>query len=361
MPIYMDLHIVPGIEAKHAAEAHREDLKIQDQFGCRCMTYWVDETRGNAFCLIDAPNKDAVVEMHKRAHGLIPYEVIEVSSKLVEAFLGRIQDPTTLNDSSELNVFNDPAFRIILVTESMDFRLLQYRFGDQKSAELNSLYHRIVREKLKENEGREVEMEGGFIASFVSVSQAVSCAKAIQSAMHIAADLINLRLGVHAGMPVEKDSLFGHTIRFARHLCHFSHEAGISISSTVRSLYKQKLDEKADKIKCLNPPEESFLEKLTEVLNAKWFNPDFNAEAFSQEISMSKSNLYRKLISVTGMSPNILLREYRLMKSLDLLKSETRNITQVSFESGFNSPSYFIKCFQKKFGMLPLSYQKAQF
>ena len=45
MPIYMDRHIVPGIEAKHAAQAHREDLKIQDEYGCRCMTYWVDEER----------------------------------------------------------------------------------------------------------------------------------------------------------------------------------------------------------------------------------------------------------------------------------------------------------------------------
>ena len=38
MPIFMDLHVVPGIEAEHAAEAHQEDLKIQDAHGCRCFT-----------------------------------------------------------------------------------------------------------------------------------------------------------------------------------------------------------------------------------------------------------------------------------------------------------------------------------
>ena len=73
MPIYMDRHIVPGIEAKHAAEAHREDLKIQDEYGCRCMTYWVDEDRGSAFCLIDAPDIESVKKMHDRAHGLMPH------------------------------------------------------------------------------------------------------------------------------------------------------------------------------------------------------------------------------------------------------------------------------------------------
>lgn len=50
MLFYMDLHIVPGISAKMAAEAHKEDHKIQDEFGCRCMTYWVDEQRSRPFC-----------------------------------------------------------------------------------------------------------------------------------------------------------------------------------------------------------------------------------------------------------------------------------------------------------------------
>lgn len=114
-PIYMDLHIVPGITAKDAAEAHREDIKIQDDYGCRCMTYWVDEDRDSAFCLIDAPDKEAVRKMHDRAHGLIPHEIIQVNSNVVDAFLGRIQDPETFDElaSPDIKVFNDPAFRII--------------------------------------------------------------------------------------------------------------------------------------------------------------------------------------------------------------------------------------------------------
>ncbi|NNE76163.1 MAG: DUF4242 domain-containing protein, partial [Pricia sp.] len=71
MPIYMDSHIVPGIEAKHAAEGHLKDLAIQNQFGCRNMTYWIDEERGRVFCLIDAPNEEAVRQMHNHAHGLV--------------------------------------------------------------------------------------------------------------------------------------------------------------------------------------------------------------------------------------------------------------------------------------------------
>ena len=57
MPIYMDLHIVPGVIAEHVAQAHQEDLKIQRNYGCSVMTYWVDQDHGSAFCLLEAPNK----------------------------------------------------------------------------------------------------------------------------------------------------------------------------------------------------------------------------------------------------------------------------------------------------------------
>ena len=60
MPIYMDVHIVPGVKAKDVAAAHMRDLAHQDEYGCKCMTYWVDEKRESIFCLVDAPEKDAI-------------------------------------------------------------------------------------------------------------------------------------------------------------------------------------------------------------------------------------------------------------------------------------------------------------
>ncbi len=60
MPIYMDVHTVPGVKSKDVAEAHCLDLFHQDEYSCRCMTYWIDEERESIFCLIEAPDKDAV-------------------------------------------------------------------------------------------------------------------------------------------------------------------------------------------------------------------------------------------------------------------------------------------------------------
>ena len=88
----MDLHILPGVKARDVAEAHLKDMLIQEDHACICMTYWIDEKRGNVFCLIDAPDKDAVIAMHNKAHGLVPNRIIEVNNTIVESFLGRISD-----------------------------------------------------------------------------------------------------------------------------------------------------------------------------------------------------------------------------------------------------------------------------
>ena len=359
----MDRHIVPGIEAKHAAEAHREDLKIQDEYGCRCMTYWVDEDRGSAFCLIDAPDIEAVREMHDRAHGLMPHEIIQVNSNVVEAFLGRIADPQGYTDPDYpgLKIFNDPAFRIILVSTTTPAGLLEHRIGRSKADRLISLYYDIIRKQLKVHEGREVELKGGgFTASFVSVTQAVNCAIAVNEDLHVAAELIDLRMGINAGMPVSKSAeIFGDTIRMARYLCGLGKDNEIVLASIIREIYKEDRTkgDSGQNLKWIDPADENFLLSLMDTLQEKWQDPGFGVSEFCDLISVSKSKLYRKTKELTGMSPNELLREFRLTRSLDLLKTD-RNITQTTFDSGFNSPSYFTKCFQQRFGLSPLVYAK---
>ncbi len=364
MPIYMDRHIVPGIEAKHAAQAHREDLKIQDEYGCRCMTYWVDEERGSAFCLIDAPNEESVKEMHDRAHGLMPHEIVQVDSNVVEAFLGRITDPEGYYDSSDagLKIFNDPAFRIILVSETADTFLMRHKLGPEKAQRLISLFSEIMRKQIKAHEGREVELKDeAFVASFVSVSQAVDCALAIIKDIHIASEPLNLRIGLNAGMPVSKSKeLFGDTIKMAKHLCKIGGNGEIMLASIIREIYKDgpSSDGNDKRLAWIEPKDENFLQLLMDTLSANRQNHRFGVGDFCRQMSMSKSKLYRKSTELVGMSPNELLREHRLLSSLRLLRTD-RNISQTTFDAGFSSPSYFAKCFQERFGLSPLAYQKS--
>src|SRR4030095_15659426 len=207
MPIYMDVHIVPGVKAKDVAEAHRKDLLHQHEFGCNCMTYWIDEERETIFCLIDAADKDAVKEMHSKAHGMVPNKIIEVSSSIVESFLGRIYDPEEAKTTADgLKVFSDPSFRILLVTRITDPVLLQHQLGAEKTSELISRHNEIIRKNISQHDGSEAEHGGeGFIVSFASATKAVACALAIQKDMPVPdAAALGVKIGINGGEPIEK-------------------------------------------------------------------------------------------------------------------------------------------------------------
>ena len=79
MPLFMDVHNVPGVKAEDVAKAHQEDLKIQDDHGVDYRQYWVDEANGKIFCLVEAPDAEAANTVHREAHGLVADEVYPVT------------------------------------------------------------------------------------------------------------------------------------------------------------------------------------------------------------------------------------------------------------------------------------------
>src|SRR5688572_23740636 len=156
MPIYMDCHILPGVKARDVAEAHRRDLLIQDDHRCNCMTYWIDEKRGNVFCLIEAPTEEAVIEMHSKAHGLVPHKIIEVNGNIVESFLGRITDPEDAAHAEGLKVFSDSSYRTLLFIQTPDPVLLQNQIGNEKAKALIQQQNEIIRNTISAFEGSEI-------------------------------------------------------------------------------------------------------------------------------------------------------------------------------------------------------------
>ena len=70
-------------------------------------------------------------------------------------------------------------------------------------------------------------------------------------------------------------------------------------------------------------------------------------------LNMSRSNFYRKIKGVLDLSPNEYLRLERLKRAAQLLKEGNGRVNEICYMVGFNSPSYFSKCFQKQFGVLP--------
>ena len=353
MPIFMDRHDLPeSVTAEEVARLHQEDLKIEHKFGCKGMTYWFDEVRKTAFCLIQAPNKQALQDMHNQAHGAVANRIIEVEPSIVESFLGRIEDPVKAKNT-DLNIINDPAFRILMVVR------LNHCLSNRSLA---SCYEEVA-QKIKDFGGTEVQSDGSReLISFQSVSAALNCAQELtdyfkdKDAGSTKDNNPEIKIGLSSGLPFEhEEGLFKETIKKADRLCN-AVEGNIIISSDLRDLYEsenQNAGLPQPDIRTLNPEEERFLHALMDFLEDSYARSELKVEHFSSNLGFSKAQLYRKIKGLTGESLNTFLKNYRLEKALQLLLKKRGNISEVAFDTGFNSPAYFSKCFFQTFRILP--------
>ncbi len=104
--------------------------------------------------------------------------------------------------------------------------------------------------------------------------------------------------------------------------------------------------------------EQDFVDKLRSLINNNLRNSKLNIDDLSDEMGFSRVQFYRKTKSLTGYAPNELVRITRLKLSRKLLTTTDKNISEIAYEVGFSSPSYFSKCYKDYFGESPLDIQK---
>ena len=238
MPIFMDRHTLPNAMPADLADAHRRDLLIQDEYGVKFLTYWYDQHKCTAFCLVDAPDKDTAQQVHRDAHGNIAEEIImEVSLSAVEAFLGRITDPAPSAQGSHPAM--DAAHRTILFTDIVGSTEMTARLGDRMSTEIVRAHDSIVRRSLADQGGRQVKHTGdGIMASFNTPVAAVACAKDILAGLakfnRGNLEPMHLRIGMDCGEPIEdSNDLFGASVQLAARLCAAADSNQILVSANV--------------------------------------------------------------------------------------------------------------------------------
>lgn len=104
--------------------------------------------------------------------------------------------------------------------------------------------------------------------------------------------------------------------------------------------------------------DEEFLKKINEAILANIENELFGVSELADQLNMSQSSLLRKIKGISELTPNGYIRLVRLKRSAELLGDGLHSIAEISEMVGFNSPSYFTKCFQKHFGELPKDFVK---
>jgi YesN/AraC family two-component response regulator len=130
---------------------------------------------------------------------------------------------------------------------------------------------------------------------------------------------------------------------------------GVNRQLKLRERLRAELMSTASKIEVLSE-DEKFLNSVKEKILERLSDEQLSVESLSDDIGMSRVQLYRKVSGLTGISVNELIRKLRLQRAAQLLQQKWGPVSQVAYEVGFSNLSYFSKVFKEEFGVLPSEY-----
>ncbi len=259
---------------------------------------------------------------------------------------------TLISNSKESHL----PFHLILKTE--DPGILRYQIGEENFSVIMNLYKCITNKILSLYDAGKIKWkENLLLAGFGSAQQAISCTRALKNSMKSISDNITLKMvlklkkeGKTNNEELRVDPFFFYKLGEIKPAIE---QTVIRIAGdNVPQLSQVRKDENIIEIK-----EQKLLMSLFKIIGRNWQDPFFNVADLCNKMASSKSRLYRSCRKVTGISPIKLIKEYRLQRSLKFFRSQKR-VSEILFDSGFNSPSYFSRCFKNRFGIPPYFYQK---
>ncbi|TLP80277.1 hybrid sensor histidine kinase/response regulator transcription factor [Maribacter sp. ACAM166] len=100
-------------------------------------------------------------------------------------------------------------------------------------------------------------------------------------------------------------------------------------------------------------PQTKFLKQVLESIHSHLDDTNFGPTQLAKEMSLSESQIYRKLKSITDKSTAIFIRSVRLQKAKELIKTTDKTISEIAYQVGFNDPSWFSRAFKKEFNISP--------
>ncbi len=221
---------MPGATPQDVANAHVSDLEKASEFDVEFFSYWFDSNENAVFCFARAPNADAMTQVHRASHGLIPAEIIEVKENDVVSFLGRVHEPA---DASEIT----SPFRTIAFTDIVGSTEMLDRFGQAGYMVLLTEHDLLIRKALVSWGGREVKHTGdGFMVSFEDAGKALGWAIDVRTVFGEHEEL-DIRLGMAAGEPVDQyDDIFGAAVTMASRICSSAGPGRVRVSEVVHDL-----------------------------------------------------------------------------------------------------------------------------
>jgi len=245
--------------------------------------------------------------------------------------------------------------RYVMVIETSDYlhrlEANQFNLFTQKLHNgISKLLKKFDSHTLKHNDNT-------YIVSFNSVTNAILCAKKIQSNFKYITPKFDKSIRRLSIAIAHDNDTFDAKLLSTR-MCEIIKDQ-ISITSKTKVAYEQEnrntfINE--EHIRTLTPNEELFITNLMNYVETIWNNSNFSVVDFSKPLTYSKSQIYRKMISLTGKPASSFIKDFRLNRAMLLLYNRKGNITKIAQLTGFKNPGYFSKCFKDKFNISPSTY-----
>ncbi|MBB5396604.1 two-component regulator propeller domain-containing protein [Mucilaginibacter sp. AK015] len=129
----------------------------------------------------------------------------------------------------------------------------------------------------------------------------------------------------------------------------------LSQQEYMRKTYQKQVEAKPTEMH-VDSPDEVFIKKVLVQIDNNISNPNFSVEELSSEMCVSRYTLYKKILQMTGKTPNELVRQMRLKRAAQLLGTGHLTISQICHKVGFKSQKYFVKTFKAEFNTIPSRY-----
>lgn len=348
----MDIHTINSdtFSAEDVIKAHMEDLSVQDRFGVKQVKYWVNVSAKTLFCLMEGPNKESCHAVHEQSHGQTACNIIEVNDDEFHLFLG--EGTKDVNDLAQtVSGEIDTGYRTVMAIQLLDLSGVASHITPKLIACIRSSC------------GTVIPFPGDLMATFVLASDALRCTNELKNILANYNDTCEYRLALLTGRPVDEvgNDLFENTKKRLNQLCMVGNTNEIYIANDTIELAKRDPrhpEPELGSFKILSDEAFHFLEALFTIIKKEWNQKDFKTDTVYSVMGISKSQLYRKLKSLTDISPNQLIQEMRLRHAVrELIKGEF-SVSQVAYGAGFNSPTYFTRSFKSRFRVLPMEFKK---
>lgn len=130
-------------------------------------------------------------------------------------------------------------------------------------------------------------------------------------------------------------------------------EEVIQEKEEVIMLKDEEITDIKERLQIFSEFDREFMDKMNSTVELQMSNPDFSVEMLSQEMCLSRAQMYRKCKALTGVTPVELIRNTRMERARQLFQAGCTSVTDVSTQVGIVDPSYFTRCYKTHFGVVP--------